>query len=247
MRENVVLRIRRRDSPGASPRWDEFVLPGEPNRSVLACLAEIAENPVTRDGRTVAPVAWEASCLEEICGSCSMRIDGRPRQACSAMIADLPLRIVLEPLSKFPVVRDLVVDRSRMFEALTSSRIWAEIDGTHDRTPAAAAIADSATIRSLASCMTCGNCLEVCPQVNPRSDFRGAAVLSQARLYALLPAAERNSGERIDAIRGEGGVDGCGNAQNCESACPRGIPLTTAIAELFRTATLRGIRTLFRS
>ena len=63
-------------------------------------------------------MVWECNCLEEVCGACTMIINGRVRQACTALIHKLDQPIVLEPMSKFPVVRDLYVDRSRMFESL---------------------------------------------------------------------------------------------------------------------------------
>ncbi len=62
--------------------------------------------------------SWEMSCLEEVCGACSMVINGKPRQACTALVDQLEQPITLEPMTTFPVVRDLAVDRSRMFDAL---------------------------------------------------------------------------------------------------------------------------------
>ena len=79
-------------------------------------------------------MVWECVCLEEVCGSCTMIIDGRVRQSCSAMIDTLApdgQTIKLQPMSKFPVVRDLVVDRSRMFEDLKRVKAWISLDGSH--------------------------------------------------------------------------------------------------------------------
>jgi succinate dehydrogenase / fumarate reductase iron-sulfur subunit len=56
-----------------------------------------------------------------------------------------------------------------------------------------------------------------------------------------------NAAERLEALMGEGGLDDCGNAQNCVRACPKSIPLTTAIAEMFRATTLHGLKKLFGS
>ena len=64
------------------------------------------------------PVAWDMNCLEEVCGACSMVINGRPRQSCTALIDKLEQPIRLKPMKTFPVVRDLQVDRSRMFDSL---------------------------------------------------------------------------------------------------------------------------------
>src|SRR2546425_4734875 len=70
--------------------------------------------------------------LEEVCGSCAMLINGKARMACSALVDSLAQPIRLEPLTKFPVVRDLAVDRSVMFESLKRVKAWVPIDGTYN-------------------------------------------------------------------------------------------------------------------
>ena len=75
------------------------------------------------------------NCLEEVCGACSMVINGKPRQSCTALIDQLEQPIRLKPMKTFPVVRDLQVDRSRMFNALKRVKAWIPIDGTYDLGP----------------------------------------------------------------------------------------------------------------
>ena len=70
--------------------------------NVISSMMEIARNPVTRDGKPTTPVTYDSNCLEEICGSCAMLINGKARMACSALIDNLEKPITLEPLSKFP-------------------------------------------------------------------------------------------------------------------------------------------------
>ena len=84
--------------------------------TVIGCLMAIQRDPRNESGQTTAPVAWESNCLEEVCGSCTMVINGKVRQACTSLVDHLEKPIRLEPMSKFPLVRDLVVDRSRIFE-----------------------------------------------------------------------------------------------------------------------------------
>ena len=102
---NIELRILRQDGPDSSPRWEEFWIPYHSNLNVIACLMEIQKNPVTRHGTRTSPPAWEQNCLENVCGSCSMLINGRPMQACSVLVDKIAQPIVLRPLTKFPVVR----------------------------------------------------------------------------------------------------------------------------------------------
>src|ERR1043166_3801216 len=131
-KKTVILKIRRRENPKSSWRWEEFELTWKPGMNVISAMMEIAANPVTRAGTATTPIAYDSNCLEEVCGSCAMRINGRARMACSALVDKLDQPIRIEPLSKFPIVRDLAVDRSVLFENLKRVKAWVPIDGTYD-------------------------------------------------------------------------------------------------------------------
>ncbi len=135
MAHHTVIKIKRQDNPNSKPYWDEFDLPYKPGRNVISALMEIAANPVTRDGRKTTPITYDSNCLEEVCGSCAMLINGRARMACSALIDKLEQPIRLEPFSKFPVVRDLATDRSVIFENLKAVKAWVPVDGSYDLGP----------------------------------------------------------------------------------------------------------------
>ena len=85
--QTITLRIRRQDGPESASYWEEFELPFKANHNVTSMLMEIRRNPITRQGKRTSPVVFEANCLEEVCGACSMVINGRVRQACSALAA----------------------------------------------------------------------------------------------------------------------------------------------------------------
>jgi succinate dehydrogenase / fumarate reductase iron-sulfur subunit len=235
--KTITVRIKRQAGPGEPVRWEEFSIRWRPNMNVIACLIDIAENPVTRDGKKTTPVSYEANCLEEVCGACAMVINGHSRQACSALVDHLEQPIRLEPMSKFPLVRDLAVDRSIMFENLKRMRCWVPIDGTYEIgagpriSPAQQQVA-----YELSRCMMCGNCLEVCPKVNEHSEFVGAAILNQVRLFNMHPTGAMHAHDRLRAVRGPGGVQDCDNAQNCVKACPKNIPLTESNDDVNRQA-----------
>src|SRR5579859_5303120 len=116
--KTVIIKIKRQLTPEARPSWEEFEIAYKPNMNVTSALMEIAARPVTRDGKQTTPVTFDSNCLEEVCGSCAMVINGRVRMACSALVDQLEQPIRIEPMTKFPVVRDLAVDRSIMFENL---------------------------------------------------------------------------------------------------------------------------------
>jgi succinate dehydrogenase / fumarate reductase iron-sulfur subunit len=246
MADQIVMRIERRDGPDAPARWEEFKVPKRPNANVISVLMEIQRNPVTSDGKRTTPPAWDAACLEEVCGSCTMVINGRVRQACSALIDRLEQPIALTPMKKFPLIRDLTVDRSKMFEALKRVRGWIPIDGTHDLGPGPKQSPEDQEINYvLSTCMTCGCCLEVCPQVGQDTAFIGAAAISQVRLFNNHPTGRMNAGERLRGLMEPGGVNDCGKAANCAEACPKSIPLTSSIAEMARATTKQAFKDWF--
>ena len=237
--QKIRVRVRRQDGPEYLPYWQEFELEYTRGHNVISVLMDLRKNPVDIQGRNVAPIVWEAACLEEVCGSCSMVINGRARQACTALVDELEQPIVLEPLDKFPVIRDLMVDRSRMFENLKKVKAWIEVDGYYSLGGGPRQDPEQALMRySLSTCMSCGVCLQVCPQVSVDNEFMGAAIINQVRLFNTHPVGAYQAMERFEALMGEGGIADCGNAQNCVEACPKHIPLTESIAEVGRGATL---------
>ncbi|MCR8645242.1 succinate dehydrogenase iron-sulfur subunit [Paenibacillus sp. N1-5-1-14] len=231
--KTVKFVVTRQDGPDAKSYTEEFEVPYRPNMNVISALMEVQRNPVTTEGKKTAPVCWESNCLEEVCGACSMVINGKPRQACSSLIDKLEQPIRIAPMSTFPVVRDLVIDRDRMFNALKKVKAWIPIDGTYDLGPGPR-MAESKRqwAYELAKCMTCGVCLEACPNVNDKNSFIGPSAISQVRLFNVHPTGEMNKEERLDALMEDGGIEGCGNSQNCVRSCPKGIPLTTSIAAM---------------
>ena len=243
---SIEMRIRRQDGPEAAPRWEIFSIPYQPNMNVISCLMEVQRNPVTASGAGTTPPAWEQNCLENVCGSCSMLVNGRPGQACALLVDKIAEPIELAPLSKFPVVRDLVVDRKRMFDLLRKVKAWVPIDGTHDLGPGPV-LGEEERSRSyeFSRCMTCGCCMEACPQFGPDKEFVGPAPLGQVRLFNAHPIGKMNKNDRLAAVMGKGGITDCGNAQNCVKVCPKDIPLLDAIAEVNRQVSFRWLQELF--
>jgi succinate dehydrogenase / fumarate reductase iron-sulfur subunit len=81
-RSVVRVRVLRQDVAGGESYWERFEVSYEPNMNVISVLQKIAAQARSQDGRKVAPVAWDCNCLEEVCGSCTMLINGRTRMAC---------------------------------------------------------------------------------------------------------------------------------------------------------------------
>lgn len=246
----LQVRILRQKDPHSSSRWETFEIEREPGMNVTTVLQRIAARPVTIEHQPTTPVAYDACCLEEVCGACSMLINGKVRQACSALIDVVapeggpPLE--LRPMTKFPVVRDLVVNRRRMFDALKKVKAWVHVDDYFDRGPGPRIFPKvQEQAYPLSRCMTCGCCVEACPQYHDDSPFIGPAAISQAVLFNMHPTGQALRDDRLDVFTSEEGIAGCGNSQNCVKVCPKEIPLTDSIARAGRDATLHVLRRWF--
>ena len=244
--ETVTLIIERQDGPDSKPYTQEFAVPYRPGLNIVAALMEIQKNPVTTDGERVAPVVWECNCLEKVCGACMMVINGRARQACASLVDQLEQPIHLAPARTFPVIRDLMIDRSVMFESLKKIQGWVNVDGSWPVREAPIQNPYTAqTAYEISHCMTCGCCLEACPNVGPQSDFMGAAPMVQAHLFNLHPLGKFDKEKRLNALMEKGGITSCGNSQNCVEVCPKQIKLTTYIAQLNRDVNKQALKNIF--
>src|ERR1700761_1857356 len=247
MPSTIKVEIKRQSNPNTPATIEKFEIPYRPNMNITSLLGEIALNPVDVSGKPTTPVTYDSNCLEEICGSCAMLINGKARMACSALVDKLEQPIRLAPLSKFPVVRDLAVDRSVLFENLKAIQAWVPIDGTYDLGSGPRQFPQTQEVRyPLSNCISCCCCMEVCPQFNESTNFVGAATIAQAKLFNMDPAGSVLKAERLRALAGDGGVQECGFAQNCVEACPKQLPLTEAISDIGQDAFVEQVKDLFR-
>ena len=115
MRVNIL----RQQSPKSEPYWETFEYDGPMDNSVAGVLDYINyhDDVVHADGKPSTRVGWECSCMQGVCGACSMVINGTPALACETFIRGLKA-VELRPLRKFPVIHDLVVDRTVIQENL---------------------------------------------------------------------------------------------------------------------------------
>jgi succinate dehydrogenase / fumarate reductase iron-sulfur subunit len=246
--QSVLFKIKRQATPTSEPYWEEFELERRPGMNVISLFMEVALNPVTRDGKPTVPINYDSNCLEEVCGSCAMLINGRARMACSALVENLEQPLTIEPFSKFPVIRDLQVDRSVLFENLKAVKAWVPIDGTYalgDGPKIAPTVQEQAY--QLSQCMSCCCCMEACPQFNESTGFVGAATIAQARLFNMHPTGKVLKEERLQALMGDGGIQECSYAQNCVEVCPKDIPLTKSISDVGGDVMKKAILDFFRT
>ena len=212
-----ILDILRRDSGEGTPYRQSFLYEtGDENETVATALTWLNARSDLRDtsGRPAGPIRWACSCLQKKCGACAMVIDGVPRLACDVKLADCGNTIRLEPLKKFPVIADLIADRTVMQDNLRALRLW--LEGSAVMEERAADMAYDASC-----CLQCGCCLEVCPNFYAGGSFTGmASAIPFSRLLAELPASQKKEAARL--YRGRF-YEGCGKSLACRNICPAGI------------------------
>jgi succinate dehydrogenase / fumarate reductase iron-sulfur subunit len=251
MPTTIKVEIKRQSNPDSAAVTEKFEIPYRPNMNITSLLGEIALNPVDVTGKATTPITYDSNCLEEICGSCAMLINGKAKMACSALVdkltgSDGNRTITLAPLSKFPVVRDLAVDRSVLFQNLKAVKAWVPIDGTYDLGSGPKQFPQlQETLYPLSNCISCTICMEVCPQFNDSTNFVGAATIAQVKLFNNNPTGKVLKEERLRALAGDGGIQECGFAQNCVEACPKQLPLTEAISDVSRDVMVQQVKDFF--
>ena len=132
--------------------------------------------------------------------------------------------MVIEPLRKFPVVADLIVDRSVIYENLLKAKAYLESVACSDQK-------QHEQQYSVAKCLKCGLCLEVCPNYYPGADFFGAVFANES--YLLRSQSTGDDTQLINAYKQHFGV-GCSKALYCQKVCPAGIETLTSIMRMNR-------------
>jgi len=205
---NLKLEILRRKSPEEIPVWKcyDYQTPDD-HANIASALNDLNQNLEN-------PVRWECSCLQKKCGACAMIINQKPRLAC-----DTPLKefvkagtVRIEPLRKFPVIADLIVDRTILFENLKTMKLWFEEEAKTN---------GSQIAYEASRCLQCGCCLEICPNFYAGGDFAGMSAMTlTARLLTALPDSQKK--EIFKAYRNYI-YEGCGKSLACRNVCPAGI------------------------
>ena len=223
----MKISILRQRSPETAPYWESFAYTGTKELSVAGLLDHLNfHDDITDDqGRKTTRIAWEHSCLQGICGACAMVINETPALACETFLKDLPgdeLRI--RPLSKFPVIRDLIVDRSVIYDGLTEANVYIQAYQPSDTQ-------DHRHQYDAAKCLKCGLCLEVCPNYTDGAVFFGALFANDCYLAAARNTARASEVKAVyDAHFGKS----CSKALSCAAVCPMQIPTLASMAKMNR-------------
>ncbi len=236
----ITVRIWRQAGPGAEGRFEEHRLEEINTDMSFLEMLDVLNEKLTMAGRE--PVAFDHDCREGICGMCGAVVDGiahGPER--ETTLCQLHMRhfkdgdtICIEPFRgrAFPLVRDLVVDRSA-FDRIIQAGGYVSVNAGSARDgntiPVAQHLAEQAM--DAAACIGCGACVAACPN--------GAAMLfvsGKISQFALLPQGrperKRRALAMVRAMDNEG-FGNCGNERECENVCPKGLSIRN-IARLNR-------------
>ena len=229
---NITLKIWRQKSGISIGSFEEFKMSVSPDASILEMLDEL-NNDLEREGKI--PVAFESDCREGICGTCGLVINGHPHGKIPKIATcQLHMRnfkngetIYIEPFraKAFPVIKDLIVDRSGMDKVLQAGGfISVNTGGVPDANEIPISKDVASRAMDAAECIGCGACVAACKNASAML-FVGAKV-SQ---YSFLPQGQPERYQRVQSMvakMDEMGFGSCTNTYACEAECPKGISVT---------------------
>ena len=229
----VTLFVRRYNpEDGLDARWEDFDVEVFGTDRVLDALHKIKWE---QDGS----LTFRRSCAHGVCGSDAMRINGRNRLACKTLIKDLDITqpIYVEPIKGLAVEKDLVVDMNPFYQAYRDINpfLIASDKPAKERLQSAE---ERERFDDTTKCILCAACTTSCPVFWTDGQYFGPAAIVNAHRF-IFDSRDEGSEVRLDILNDKEGVWRCRTTFNCTEACPRGIEVTKAIAEV-KQAVLRG-------
>lgn len=228
MEEKVFIKVQRYASDGLPPRFERYEVPLKEGMTILDGLMFIKEN---LDGS----LAFRASCRMGICGSCAMLINDYPHLACHTQIHEIGKKeLIIKPVPNFPIVKDLVVDLSVLFERHRSILPYlVSSEAFKDERPFVQSPEELESFLKFSYCIKCGICVAACPTCASDPVFLGPQALAQAWRYV---ADSRDEGfmQRKERLDKPHGVWNCHLAGACSEACPKGVDPALGIQSLKR-------------
>jgi len=224
--KSITLRISKFNPKTESNRnFVDFTIPYKKWTTVLDAILVVKEN-------FDHSVGVRYSCRQSSCGSCGMKINGKPALACYTKISELNSNtITVEPMDNFPIIRDLVVSFERMFSAhkkLKPYIISEDSEITKDTKEFLQTPEDVEKYLQFSNCIKCGLCNSACPTMATDSSFIGPQALAQAYRY-VADNRDKGKNDRLKIIDDSHGIWRCHFAGSCSKVCPKGVDPAMAI------------------
>jgi len=184
-------------------------------------------------------LSYRWSCRMGICGSCGMNVNGTPKLTCAAFLRDYyPNEIVVEPLTNFPIIRDLVVDIDDFMTKLGEVQPWLIrreekplSAGEYLQTPA-----QVEHYRQFSMCINCMLCYAACPVYGMEESFLGPAALALAHRYNM-DSRDEGRAARLRTVTSSAGIWECTYVGECSVVCPKHVDPAAAIQRMKLAAT----------
>jgi fumarate reductase iron-sulfur subunit len=230
--------LRFRPETDKEPVFETYEVPCMEDWVVLDAL-----NAIKDDIDPTLSHRW--SCRMGVCGSCGMLVNGRPILTCAAFVRNYTGTIRVEPLSNFPIVRDLVVDLESFIEKIKSVKPWIirkiekdVADGEYRQTPE-----QLEEFKQYSMCINCALCYAACPVLASEPEFLGPAAIALAHRYNLDSRDEGNAA-RFETLNDGEGLWSCSYANECSQVCPKHVDPAMAIQQAKLTDALQWAKIL---
>ncbi|HPE13393.1 MAG: succinate dehydrogenase iron-sulfur subunit [Actinobacteria bacterium] len=233
-RLDVTLKIARFiPETDTEPHYEEYRLECLPTDRILTVMQRIKDEI---DGT----LTFRRSCAHGICGSDAMRINGRNRLACKTLIKDLNIKkpVIIEAIKGLPLEKDLVVDMEPFFDAYRDVMPFLIPEGHEPTRERLQSAEDRAIFDDTTKCILCACCTASCPVFWSDGQYFGPAAIVGAHRF-IFDSRDAGTDLRLDILNSKEGVWRCRTTFNCTEACPRGIEVTKAIAEVKRALMFR--------
>jgi fumarate reductase iron-sulfur subunit len=236
----VTLTVTRyRPEQEDRPTRQSYAVPFDEDMVVLDALNYIKDQ---LDGS----LSYRWSCRMGICGSCGMNVNGTPRLTCATFLREYyPNEIVVEPLTNFPIIRDLVIDMNDFMIKLGQVKPWLITteerplsEGEYRQTPA-----QVEQYKQFSMCINCMLCYAACPVYGMEPNFIGPAALALAHRYNM-DSRDAGRADRLQIISGSEGIAECTYVGECTVVCPKNVDPAAAIQRTKIAATADWYRSL---
>jgi fumarate reductase iron-sulfur subunit len=238
MGDRITLQVARyRPEKESEASFQEYEVPYTKDWVVLDGLNYIKD-------RVDGTLAYRWSCRMGICGSCGMMVNGEPKLTCATFLADYaPAPVRVEPLTNFPIIRDLIVDIGDFMRKLVKVKPWIIrdhekplADGEYRQTPQ-----QMDEYKQFSMCINCMLCYAACPIYGLDPKFVGPAAIALAQRYNL-DSRDQAAAERMDILSDHAGIWGCTFVGQCTKVCPKHVDPAGAIQRYKLSAALESLK-----